>query len=64
MVETGFFLVTPMVIEFGQEMSNIFSPESSVATIGDSVGLYYPPVTPSSYRVAMDMEELSNLSYR
>ena len=50
-------------VELSEEASNVFSPKSSVTTAGNSVGLYYPSITPSSQRIAVDMEKLGDFSY-
>ena len=51
-------------VELGEEAGNVFSPESAVTATGNTVGPYYPPVTPPSQRIAVDMEQPGYLSYR
>ena len=58
------FLIVSILVERVQEAGNVYSPESSVTTTGDTVWPYYSLVAPPSHRVAMDMEKLSYFSYR
>ena len=52
-----------VLVELGEEESNVFPPEPSVTAMGNTVGLYYPGIAPPSQRIAMDMEKPGDLSY-
>jgi hypothetical protein len=58
-----FLPVTAIGVELGQKATNVFTPKPTVAAPCNTVSLQYPPVTPPSYRIRVDMKELGHFPY-